>query len=71
MIAAAERGLSGEFDVVGPFVTFDELDEMIAGMAPSRTSVALPELGLSFRPVEETILDTLAWKRSRGRAMVA
>jgi hypothetical protein len=71
MIAAAERGLSGEFDVVGPFVTFDELGEMIAGMAPSRTSVALPELGLSFRPVEETILDTLAWKRSRGRAMVA
>ena len=71
MIVAAERGLSGEFDVVGPFVTFDELVDMIAGMAPSRTGVALPELGLSFRPVEETILDTLAWKRSCAQAMVA
>jgi hypothetical protein len=71
MMAAAERGLSGEFDVVGPFVTFDEVADMIAGMAPSRMSVALPELGLSFRPVEETILDALAWKRSRAKAMVA
>jgi nucleoside-diphosphate-sugar epimerase len=71
MIAAAERGLSGEFDVTGPFVSFDELSDVIAGIAPSRTSVALPELGVSFRPVEETVLDAVAWQRSRAQAMVA
>ena len=71
MIAAAERGLSGEFTAIGPFVTFEELAEMLAGDTPSRTSVALPELGLTFRPVEETIRDAFAYLRSAGRSKVA
>ena len=70
MITAAERGLSGEFEVVGPFVTFEELAEMLRGGAQARTGVALPELRLSFRPVEETIADVLAWQRSDSNALV-
>jgi dihydroflavonol-4-reductase len=70
MITAAERGLSGEFEIVGPFVTFEELAEMLRGGVQARTGVALPELKLSFRPVEETIADVLAWQRSDSNALV-
>ena len=70
MITAAERGLSGEFEVVGPFLTFEELAEMLRGGAQARTGVALPELKLTFRPVEETIVDVIAWQRSETSALV-
>jgi dihydroflavonol-4-reductase len=75
MIAAAERGVSGEIDVVGPFYTFDELAETVRGTGPSRTQIALPELGITFRPVEETIADVISYLAGRGertvRSMVA
>jgi nucleoside-diphosphate-sugar epimerase len=64
MIRAAERGLSREFEVVGPFLTFEELAELLRGGSQSRTGVAIPDLGLTFRPVEETIADVVAWQRS-------
>ncbi len=70
MITAADRGLSGEFEVVGPYVTFEELAEMLLGGAQARTGVALPELKIAFRPVEETIFDVLAWQRSEMNALV-
>lgn len=71
MITVAERGVSGEFEVTGPFVSFAELIDMLAGASQARTSVALPELGLTFRPVEETILDVLAWQRLQSQTLVA
>lgn len=70
MITAAERGVCGEFEVVGPFVTFDEMAEMLRGGVQARTGVALPELKLSFRPVEETIADVIAWQRSASSSLV-
>jgi nucleoside-diphosphate-sugar epimerase len=71
MITAAERGVSGEFEVVGPFVTFEELRDMLTGSAQARTSVALPELGLTFRPAEETVLDVIKWQRTQSQSLVA
>ncbi|HYP05274.1 MAG TPA: hypothetical protein VER03_03490 [Bryobacteraceae bacterium] len=59
MLTAAERGLSGEFDVVGPFYTFAELADVLGGNSPSRPSIAVPELGMSFRPIDETIADVV------------
>ena len=60
MLTAAERGISGEFDVMGPFYTFEELADVLAGAGPARTNIAFPELGITFRPVEETIEDVIA-----------
>jgi hypothetical protein len=71
MITAAERGISGEFEIGGPFVTFEELKDMLRGLSQARTGVALPELGLTFRPVEETIQDVVAWQRSQSHELVA
>ena len=64
MMVAAERGISGEFDVVGPFYTYEELVDVLAGVGPLRTQIALPELGITFRPVEETISDVRAFIRA-------
>jgi len=69
MMTAAERGLSGEFEVVGPHLTFEELAEMLLGGAQAKTGVALPELKIAFRPVEETIADVMAWQRSKMGAL--
>jgi nucleoside-diphosphate-sugar epimerase len=79
MLAAAERGVSGEFDVLGPFYTFGELVDVLLGTGPARTNLALPEFGINFRPVEETIKDAIAWLEASsetpahagGRTMVA
>ena len=71
MITAAERGISGEFEVVGPFITFEDLADVLAGTAQARTSAAIPELGITFRPVEETINDVVAWQRSGASSLVA
>jgi hypothetical protein len=71
MITAAERGISGEFEVVGPYITFEDLADILAGTAQARTSVAIPELGITFRPVEETINNVLAWQRSGASSLVA
>ena len=71
MIYAAERGLSGEFEVVGPFVTFDELADMLTGCPQSRTGIALPEVGVTFRPVEETIWDVVRNQESLAHTLVA
>jgi hypothetical protein len=71
MLASAERGISGEFEVVGPYITFEDVRDMLSGAAQARTSVALPELGITFRPVEETIADVIAWERLRTNSMVA
>jgi nucleoside-diphosphate-sugar epimerase len=71
MITAAERGISGEFEVVGPFITFEDLADILAGTAQARTSVAIPELGITFRPIEETIKDVIAWQRSGASSLVA
>jgi hypothetical protein len=71
MITVAERGISGEFEVVGPFITFEDLADILAGTAQSRTSVAIPELGITFRPAEETINDVVAWQRYGASSLVA
>jgi hypothetical protein len=71
MITAAERGISGEFAVVGPFITFEDLADILAGTSQARTSVAIPELGITFRPVEETISDVIAWQRRDRGSLVA
>ena len=75
MIAAAERGASGEFDVMGPFYTYDEILDVLAGIGPARSQVALPELGISFRPVEDTIKDVVAYllagERTTSASMMA
>ena len=70
MITAAERGVSGEFEVLGPYVTFEDLADILAGRAQSRTSVAIPELAITFRPVEETIGDVVAWQRYGAASLV-
>jgi nucleoside-diphosphate-sugar epimerase len=71
MITAAERGVSGEFEVLGPYVTFEDLADILAGRAQSRTSVAIPELAITFRPVEETIGDVVAWQRYGAASLVS
>jgi hypothetical protein len=75
MIAAAERGMSGEFDVIGPFYTFDEMVDGLSGMSPAHSNIALPELGVAFRPVEDTLKDVVAWLKDveacSSRTMVA
>jgi nucleoside-diphosphate-sugar epimerase len=71
MITAAERGISGEFAVVGPFITFEDLADILAGAWQARTSVAIPELGITFRPVEETISDVIAWQKHGAGSLVA
>jgi dihydroflavonol-4-reductase len=60
MIAAAERGVAGEFETIGPYYSFEELRDVIEGLSPSRTNLALPELGIAFRPAENTIADVIA-----------
>jgi nucleoside-diphosphate-sugar epimerase len=71
MITAAERGVTGEFEVVGPFITLEDLAGMLAGTSQSRTSVAIPELEIAFRPVEETVNDVVKWHRYGSSSLVA
>jgi hypothetical protein len=59
MIAAAERGVGGEFETIGPYYSFEELSDLIEGLCPSRANLAMPELGISFRPAENTIADVI------------
>ena len=71
MLTAAERDISGEFEVVGPFITLEDLADMLAGTSQPRTSVAIPELDIAFRPVEETVNDVVKWHRYGSSSLVA
>ena len=71
MMTAAERRIEGEFEVAGPFITLEDLAGILAGSSQSRTSVAMPELDLTFRPVEETVNDVVKWHRYGSSNLVA
>ena len=71
MMTAAERRIEGEFEVAGPFITLEDLAGILAGSSQSRTSVAIPELDITFRPVEETVNDVVKWHRYGSSSLVA
>jgi hypothetical protein len=45
--------------------------DIVNGLGPARTSISIPELGIVFRPVAETITDVIAWQRAKAASAVA
>lgn len=84
MITAAESGASGDFTVAGPYVEYAEILEILeeltgrkarpngrielAPCRPASSRRAVAELGVTFRPVDETLRDLVLWHQSRGAA---
>ena len=86
MMTAADIRAKGEFTVAGHYVEFRELlavledltgvrsrpqgRVMVRESAPAGSTRAINELGVVFRPVEETLRDLVAWylpRRTAGR----
>lgn len=84
MMTAAEIRAQGEFSVAGHYVEFTELLAILEDLtghksrphgrvlvragAPAGSARAVNELGIAFRPIEETLRDVVSWYLPRRTA---